>query len=479
MTRYRTILFAAMLALAASGTLALYAQVTQPGAAYTSPTLRPPEPASPERPWAKAAREVLPPGEPGKDYTPAVVPNGTTLPCKVVDGVKVFHLAAEPIEQEMAPGLKVQAWGFNGRTPGPLIEASEGDRVRIYITNRLPTETAIHWHGVLLPCGQDGVAGLTQPAIEPGQTLRYEFIFPHAGTFMYHPHFEAMTEEGMGLVGMIIVHARLPREQRPDRDFALMLGEWRIDVGTSRVNPNEMVEFNQLTFNGKALPATESLVAKLGDRVWIRFGNLSPMDNHPIHLHGYNFKIIGTDGGWAEDRSKLLPETTVLVPVGSARVVELVADNPGDWLMHCHMTHHMMNQMGHKFPNMIGMDATGLDEKIGRLVPGYMTMGTRGMGEMAMMRMPVPANSIPMLGVQWQFGMIPMGGMTTVLKVREGLTSYEDPGPYKFPEGTVARAATPEELKADGVIVPPTSAGPRHLPMQGDPMHENHEALEK
>ena len=452
MTISRTILLSAMAALCVSGVIILHAQAGTP----SSITPAPPEASSPEPPWAKAAREALPPGEPGRDYTPTVVPNGVTLSYKVVDGVKVFHLIAEPIEQEMAPGLRVRAWGFNGRTPGPLIEVCEGDRVRIYVTNRLPTETTVHWHGVLLPCGQDGVAGLTQPAVEPGKTLRYEFIFPHAGTFMYHPHFEGMTEEGMGLVGMIVVHARQPREQRPDRDFSIMLGEWRVDVGTSKINPQEMSEFNVLTMNGKALPATEPLVAKLGDRVWIRFGNLSPMDHHPIHLHGYSFRIIGTDGGWAADPSTLLPETTVLVQVGSAKAIEFVADNPGDWLMHCHMTHHMMNQMGHKFPNMIGIDTTGLDEKIGNLIPGYMTMGAAGMGEMAHMRMPVPANSIPMLGVDWQFGTAPMGGMTTVLKVRGGITSYEDPGPYRFPEGTVARPATAEELQADGITVPGT-----------------------
>jgi hypothetical protein len=460
MTRLQMIFLAVMISLGTGGLLALQARVSQSGATPAWSALAVSESSPPELPWARATRAAPPPGEPGKDYTPVVVPNGAVLPYRVVDGVKVFHLVAEPIEQEMAPGLNVRAWGFNGRTPGPVIEVCEADRVRIYVTNRLPTPTAIHWHGVRLPCGQDGVAGLTQPAVESGQTLRYEFIFPDAGTFMYHPHFEGMTEEGMGLVGMVVVHVRQPRAERPDRDFVLMTGEWRIDAGASRVNPLEMSEFNLLTFNGKAMPGTEPLVARLGDRVWLRFGNLSPTDHHPIHLHGYSFKIIGTDGGWVEDRSKLLPETTVLVQVGSCKVVELLADNPGDWLLHCHMTHHMMNQMGHKIPNLIGMDDEGLDEKIGRLVPGYMTMGTRGMGEMVGMNMPVPANSIPMLGVQWQFGLAPMGGMTTVLKVREGLTRYEDPGPYRFPEGTVARAATAEELQADGIVVPAARGSP-------------------
>lgn len=102
-----------------------------------------------------------PPGRPGRDYRPVVTPNGATLPFKVVDGVKVFHLIAEPVKHEFAPGLVGDCWGYNGRTPGPTIEAVEGDRVRIYVTNKLPEPTTVHWHGVLVPNAMDGVAGLS------------------------------------------------------------------------------------------------------------------------------------------------------------------------------------------------------------------------------------------------------------------------------------------------------------------------------
>mgnify|MGYP006286323007 CR=1 FL=1 len=411
--------------------------------------------SAPRRPWAKAMREKLPPGEPGKEYTPVVVPNGTTAESKIVDGVRVFHLTAEPITQEVAPGLTVDTWGYNGSVPGPVLELCEGEKVRIYVTNNLPAKTSVHWHGVLLPCGMDGASGLTQPAIEPGETFLYEFYFPDAGTFMYHPHFDSMTQEGMGLTGMIVVHERLPEQERPDRDFSIMLHEWKVAVDTRRPNTNEMTDFNVLTMNGKAMPGTEPLVAKLGDKVWIRYGNLSAMDHHPIHLHGYAFKIIGTDGGWAEDKSKLLPETTVLVQVGSAKVIEFVADNPGDWLFHCHMTHHTMTQMGHDFPNMVGMDTAGLDEKIREIIPGYMTMGTDGMMDMTRTGMPLPENSIPMLGGKFQFGSTVMGGMANVLRVREGIETYEDPGPYEFPKGTVSLEATAEELERDGITIEP------------------------
>lgn len=394
---------------------------------------------SPPRPWAKVISSPTSPAIPVDDYTPAVVPNGNTANYQVEDGVKVFHLVAEEIDWHFAEGLHAKVWGYNGSTPGPLIEVAEGDRVRIYVTNKLPAPTTIHWHGILLPCGMDGVAGVTQPPIPPGETFVYEFSLPDAGTFMYHSHYDSMTQEGMGLVGMFIVHKREPDlKKRPDRDFVILLNEWNIPAGSSKPNPLEMGDFNILTMNGKVMPDTEPLVAKLGDRVWIRYGNLSAMDHHPIHLHGYAFKIIGSDGGWAPNPDLLMPETTVLVPVGATRVTEFLANNPGDWIFHCHMTHHTMNQMGHKFPNMLGMDTSGFDKKVQKLLPGYRTMGTTGMRDMTKMGLPLPKNSIPMLGYDKQFWSTVFGGMANILKVREYLESYDDPGPYPFPEQTQA-----------------------------------------
>jgi hypothetical protein len=184
--------------------------------------------------------------------------------------------------------------------------------------------------------------------------------------------------------------------------------------------------------------------------VRIRFGNLSAMDHHPIHLHGYKFEVVETDGGPVPPSARW-PDTTVLVGVGQVRVVEFLADNPGDWAMHCHMTHHTMNQMGHGIPNMVGVDTSGVDEKIRELVPGYMSMGTTGMQALQQMGMPVPANSIPMLGLKGQFGQTVMGGMAMVLKVREHAPGYDDPGHYRFPAGSVSRPARPAELRRDGI----------------------------
>ena len=395
----------------------------------------------------------LPPGEPGRDYTPVVTPNGWTLPYRIVNGVKVFHLIAEEMDHEFAPGLRARTWGYNGSTHGPTIEAVEGDRVRIYVTNRLPAPTSVHWHGLILPPGMDGVSGLNQRAIKPGETFVYEYPLRQNGTFMYHSHPDEMTQQAMGMLGMFIIHPRdVPPEKRPHRDFVYMLSEWRIDPGTARPNPNEMTDFNILTLNARCFPGTAPMVMKKDDRVRIRIGNLSAMDHHPIHIHNFAFKVVETDGGKIPEAGQW-PETSVLVAVGQTRTIEFVADSPGDWAMHCHMSHHVMNQMGHDIPNMIGVNPQGLDARVRPLVPAYMTMGQDGMGDMGDMGMAMPANSIPMVGAQGPFDYITMGGMFTILKVRESLPEgYDvDPGWYEHPARTVAWPATPDELRHDGV----------------------------
>ncbi len=405
-----------------------------------------------ERSYSGApSRSPEPPAEPGRDYQPSLTPGGSTLSYTVVDGVKVFHLVAEEVEHQFAPGLRAKCWGYNGQVHGPTIEAVEGDRVRVYVTNRLSAPTTVHWHGVYLPSGMDGVGGLNQRAIGPGETFKYEWTFRQNGTFMYHSHHDEMTQMAMGLMGMIVVHPRRPpASHRVDRDFVMMLGEWKIVPGTQRPDPNEMSDFNILTMNARSFPGTEPLVCKTGDRVRIRLGNLSAMDHHPIHLHGYHFKIVATDGGRLPVSAQW-PETTVLVPTGSTRDVEFIADEPGDWAMHCHMTHHVMNQMGHEIPNMIGVRPGSLDAKAGKVVPGYMTMGQHGMGDMAAMRMRMPDNSIPMVGGEGPHDTITMGGMFTIVKVRDELTSYDDPGWYVNPPGTQAGPASEEDLSRDGI----------------------------
>lgn len=384
-------------------------------------------------------------------YRPVTTLNGSTLPWKLVDGVKVFHLIAEPVTHEFAPGLVANCWGYNGRVHGPTIEAVEGDRVRIYVTNRLPAPTTVHWHALLLPSGMDGVGGVSQRSIAPGETFKYEFTLRQHGTCMYHSHHDEMTQMQLGLMGLFVIHPKNPAAPPPDRDYAMLLSEWKIEVGAARPDPNEMTDFNVFTMNGRAFPGTAPLLAKKGERVRIRIGNLSTMSHHAIHLHGYQFLVTATDGGDIPASARW-PETTVFMPTGSTRTIEFVADEPGDWALHCHMLHHVMNQMGHGLGNLVGIDPAGLDERIRPLVPGFMTMGETGMGDMGEMGMTNPPNSIPMVGGHGQHGYITMGGMFAILKVRDELPADgADPGWHVSPPGTLAEPAIEEELNRDGL----------------------------
>jgi len=177
---------------------------------------------------------------------------------------------------------------------------------------------------------------------------------------------------------------------------------------------------------------------QLNDRVRIRMGNLT-MTAHPMHLHGHHFAVSCTDAGWVPDTAQWL-EATTDVPVGAVRAIDFVADAPGDWAFHCHKSHHTMNAMGHNVVNLIGVQERVLAKAVRSAAPSAMAMGTDGMGMMAEMEMPLPDNTLPMMTGFGQFGPIEMGGMFTVMKVREGLgaNDYKDPGPYKNPPGTVA-----------------------------------------
>jgi FtsP/CotA-like multicopper oxidase with cupredoxin domain len=375
-------------------------------------------------------------------FTPVITPNGSTLPWRIEEGVKVFHLTAEPVKREFAPGFTVNCWGYNGQTPGPTIEAVEGDRVRILVTNLLPEPTTVHWHGILLPNGMDGVTGLNQPPIPPGETYKYEFTLRQSGTYMYHSHYDELTQLGLGMMGFFIIHPKnVSQEEKVDRDFAIFLMEWSIPIGAATPNPMVMQDFNYFTFNSKVFPGTDSLVVKKGEKVRIRLANLS-MNSHPIHLHGYIFKITAK-GARRMPSSHCYEVVTVNVPVGETREIEFTADEPGDWALHCHKAHHTMNGMAHDLPNMIGTNQKESEKILRKLFPGYMAMGSNGMGEMfdhhGTHHKEGPSNYLRM-GVPGQFGIIEMSGMFTILKVREGLSSYADPGWYQNPPGTVSEA---------------------------------------
>ena len=373
----------------------------------------------------------------GLPFNPVVTLNGWSLPWRMNNGVKEFHLVAEPVVREFAPGMKVNLWGYNGQSPGPTIEVVEGDRVRIFVTNKLPEHTSVHWHGQRLPNGMDGVTGLTQPGIAPGKTFVYEFVARRPGTFMYHPHADEMTQMAMGMMGFWVTHPKDRAKFAVDRDFVFLLSAYDIDPGSYTPKVNTMLDQNLWTFNSRVFPGIDSLPVRQGDRVRIRVGNLT-MTNHPIHLHGHEFEVTGTDGGWTHPASRW-PEVTTDVGVGQMRAIEFIANEPGDWALHCHKSHHTMNAMGHDVPTLIGVDHRGIAEKIAKIVPDYMVMGDKG-GSMGGMEMPIPENTLPMMTGDGPFGGVEMGGMFTVLKVRHDQKrgDYTDPGWYKHPAGTLA-----------------------------------------
>ena len=285
-----------------------------------------------------------------------------------MDGdVKVFRLIAQPVRVPLTHGMgldalriprgyerfkprpsypkSVLAWGYNGGTPGPTIEAVEGDLVRIIVRNELPEPTSVHWHGVLLPFTQDGAAGYSpfqaHPPILPGEERTYQFQLIQHGTCMYHTGFNTMKQEGMGLAGMFVIH---PRDEKnpPDHDFSILLQQFDILAGSENPNVTSM-EARFATMNGRTAPDVEWMNVEQGQRVRIRLGNLSLM-THPIHLHGYTFKVVGSTGTPIPPSAQY-DDVTIPVAPGQARDIEFVAWNPGTWRFHCHILHHIMNAM--------------------------------------------------------------------------------------------------------------------------------------
>jgi FtsP/CotA-like multicopper oxidase with cupredoxin domain len=299
----------------------------------------------------------------GEAPVPVQSPDLKDLPFTLDNGVKVFHLIAEPVKRQIVPDKTVDLWGYNGSAPGPTIQVNQGDRIRVVVDNHLPEPTSMHWHGFEIPNSMDGAPGTSQGPIKPGERFVYEFTLHQEGTYFYHSHM-AM-QEMFGMLGAFIMHPKQAYTPRVDKDFVILLQEYA--VLPNNTIPNTMnMEFNWLVINGKAGPAITPLIVRLGDRVRIRMINLG-MDHHPIHVHGHTFWVTGTEGGRIP-QTAWIPGNTVLVGVAQARDVEFVANNPGDWMLHCHLPHHMMNQMSSNAGPMsrigTGMPA-GVDMNIG------------------------------------------------------------------------------------------------------------------
>ncbi len=262
------------------------------------------------------------------------------------DGAKVFELVAEPVQQSFTSDFNskrpITVWGYNGKMPGPTIEVTEGDLVRVNFKNNLPEPTTVHWHGLELPNAMDGASGHTQPPIPPGGTFVYEFRVKQNGTFMYHSGHNQGYQVGMGLGGFFIAHPKTDYAPKVDVDYTMMLQMWKVAPGGAEPDTTAM-EGDYFTINGKSAPSTLPLEVKLGQRVRIRIANLSMM-SHPVHLHGHTFMVTGTDGGRIPDSAQW-PAATVSVGGGETRTIEFVANAPGTWMLHCHFLHHIMNDM--------------------------------------------------------------------------------------------------------------------------------------
>jgi FtsP/CotA-like multicopper oxidase with cupredoxin domain len=234
------------------------------------------------------------------------------------DGTKVFKLAADEIEWETKPGVVKQGMAYNGQIPGPRIDVDLGDKVRIELTNQLDEPTALHSHGLIVPNEMDGVPGLTQPSIMPGETFNYEFTVRNSGSHMYHSHFNAAEQVTQGLLGAFVVHE--PDEQKVDLDYTMILNDGPLGF----------------TLNGKDFPATEPLVVKRGQLIRVRYMN-EGLQIHPMHLHGLPQKVVARDGYPLPE-----PETldTVLVAPGQRVDVLVEATEPGGWAFHCHILNH-------------------------------------------------------------------------------------------------------------------------------------------
>jgi hypothetical protein len=271
---------------------------------------------------------------------PVNTPDVRDLPFKMDGDVKVFNLVAEPVKHEILPGKVIDLWGYNGSAPGPTIQVNQGDRVRIVFDNHLPEPSSVHWHGFEIPEAMDGVPGIGQKPVAPGGRFVYEFTLHQEGTYFYHSHM-AM-QEMLGMLGAFIMHPQQAYTPAVASDHVILLQEYA--VLPNNTVPNTMnMEYNWLTFNGKASPAATPIMVRQGDRVRIRLINLG-MDHHPIHLHGFTFWITGNEGARLPE-AQWMRRNTVLVGVAQAQDIEFDAIYPGSWMLHCHLPHHMMNQM--------------------------------------------------------------------------------------------------------------------------------------
>ncbi|RUV09589.1 DUF4396 domain-containing protein, partial [Mesorhizobium sp. M7A.T.Ca.TU.009.01.3.1] len=262
------------------------------------------------------------------------------LPFRLEHGVKVFELRPSVVRWQILPNVAVDAYAYNGQIPGPRIHIRQGDKVRIDVTNDLPEETTVHWHGMILPNQMDGPAEITQPPIEPGQSYSYAFTATQHGTYFYHPHAKPDRTQALGLYGALIIDPANPADEVPaDHDYVIELQEWLVRDGLTYPSmPMEGGMPNFFTINGKAYPATDTIPMKVGETLKVRFIGTNNGFVHPMHIHGGPFR----DGETLSASARFLADT---INVGPGQRYDVVwkALRPGKWLIHCHIPHHTTN----------------------------------------------------------------------------------------------------------------------------------------
>nr|WP_314465366.1 copper oxidase [uncultured Clostridium sp.] len=279
-----------------------------------------------------------------------ISPDLYNLQYKEKNGVKYFELIAQEVEHEILPGVFIRAWGYNGITPGPTIQVYPGDHVNIRVYNDLKEPTSIHWHGLDVPNEMDGVPEVEpSPAIYPGQYFDYHFkIINPPGTHMYHTHLISHKQQMMGLEGGFIILN--PGNDKINKDYFFMLQEFMLEempmetVNSGIYKLNPMSErFNFFTMNGKCFPYSTPMKVENGDIIRIRIAN-AMMDAHPMHIHGHQFYVTASDGNDIFS-DFIMKKNTITVHSGETWDIEFKAENPGIWPFHCHIPHHMTNNM--------------------------------------------------------------------------------------------------------------------------------------
>ncbi|MEP6567671.1 MAG: multicopper oxidase domain-containing protein, partial [Mesorhizobium sp.] len=269
---------------------------------------------------------------------------GKVLKPRIENGVKVFDLEASVIQWSILPGVTVEAFAYNKQVPGPTLRVTQGDRVRINVTNRLPESTTVHWHGLDVPNAMDGPAYVTQKPIEPGETFSYEYTVEQSGTYFYHTHDHVDRQQALGLYGALIIDPKNPADAiTADLEYTVQLQEWLKREGlTFPSMPMDGGFPNFFTINGKSYPATDTISMKVGQLLKIRFVGSNTTAIHPMHIHGGPFEVAAVDGVTLPQNARYTADT---INVGPGQRFDVLwrALRPGKWLLHCHIPHHTTN----------------------------------------------------------------------------------------------------------------------------------------